>query len=222
MTPALKTMLAVTFAAGLSACGPLNDNDQGAGALKLAAQSLSIPGRAAAPEEPPMVVSRAMIDQLPGDVLVVEAYDGTSRAVMVPAAINLNRVTWISEDSVSIVTENGIVIATRGFPRDLMAASVIESRRALAAGGGTAERTHETLSDMDQISTEVLQCSINFIGTETISIVERPLSTQRYEENCENENISFSNTYWLNESGEIVRSRQAISPELGYLVLDRP
>ncbi|MCB5199088.1 YjbF family lipoprotein [Loktanella sp. TSTF-M6] len=207
---------------GMTACGPLNEGDQGAGAVRQALNYLPLPGQEPAAEAAPFVVTRAMVDQLPGDVMVVEAYEGTSRALMVPAAINLNRVTWISEDEASITTENGIVIATRGFPRDLMAASVIESRRALAAGGGNAVRTHETLSDLDQISTEVLQCSINSAGPETIQIVELDVFTQRYEEQCQNENLSFTNTYWLDGSGQIVRSRQAISPELGFLVLDRP
>lgn len=220
MTP-IKTFATALCGLALMGCGPLNEGNIGKGALQ--AVSGLLPGKAApaaAPAGP--VVTRAQLDAQPGTVMIVTAHGGASVASMVPAAVNLNRVTWVSADNVSVTTENGMIIATRGFPRDLMAANVIESRRALAAGGGTSRRTHETLSGMDQISTELLQCSIAPEGAETINIVEKAYATRRFTESCKGENIAFTNTYWLDAGGQIVRSLQAVSPETGILQLDRP
>ena len=220
MTP-IKTLATALCGLAVTACGPLNENNVGKGALQ--AVSGMLPGRAdPAPATAAPVVTRAQLDAQPGTVMVVTAYGGASVASMVPAAMNSNRVTWVSADNVSITTDNGMIVATRGFPRDLMAAEVIESRRALAAGGGTSRRIHETLTGNDQISTELLQCSIAPAGAETITIVQKAYATRRFTETCKGESIAFTNTYWLGSDGQIVRSLQAVSPETGILQLDRP
>ena len=221
MTMTARIALTALACAALTACGPLREAD-GQRAGVLAVRDI-VTGAFSDPPPPEKVaITRAMVDQLPGDILVVEAYEGTTRVLMVPAASNLNRVTWLSEDNVSITTENGLVIATRGFPRDLMAADVLESRRAILQGGGTEVRTHETLSDLDGISTELLQCRIAPEAAEIISVVERPVQTLRFAEACDGETYDFTNTYWVDLSGTIIRSRQFVSPETGFLLLERP
>lgn len=217
----VRPLLLALLGGALVACGPLRENDGQSQAFRALRDYATGAARGeSAPER--IALSRAMIDQLPGDVLVVEAYEGTSRVLMVPAMVNLNRVTWISEDNVSIITENGVVIATRGLPRDLMAADVIESRRAILQGGGSAPRIHELLDDEDSISTELLQCSIAPVGSETIKIVEESVSTRRFTERCDGQAYDFTNTYWVDAGGTIVRSRQFVSPETGFLLLERP
>ena len=209
-------------ALALAACGTLRE-DTDYRDVFVAARALLDPTLAEeAAQGNRIELTRAMVDQLPGDVLVVESYEGKNRIVMVPAVVNLNRVTWLSEDNVSIVTENGLIVATRGLPRDLMAADVIESRRAILNGGGQVVRTRETLSSLDQIETELLQCSIAQDGAETVTIVQKAVPTVRFSERCEGESTSFSNTYWVDGNGVIARSEQFVSPEAGSLVLERP
>ncbi|WP_165351858.1 YjbF family lipoprotein [Salipiger sp. IMCC34102] len=216
----LTLLLAATL--GLTACGSLNEENPYRDVFVALRNTVSS-GQADAAESGNRVeITRAMVDQLPGDVLVVEAYEGLNRILMVPAVVNLNRVTWISEDNVSVVTENGLIVATRGLPQDLMAADVIESRRAILNGGGQVVRTRETLSSLDQITTELLQCSIASDGAETITIVQQAVATERFTERCDGEMTNFTNTYWVNAGGVIVQSDQNVSPEVGALRLQRP
>ena len=122
----------------------------------------------------------------------------------------------------TVTLENGIIVATRGFPRDLIAANVAGVAQAIAAGGGNATRTHETINDLDQISTELLQCSIVFDGSETIAILGKNSQTRRFKETCRGESVAFANTYWINGAGAMIRSSQAVAPDTGFLQLDRP
>lgn len=218
-----KTLSICLAGLALTACGPLNENSAAKGFLGVATGTvarLSGQAQAAAPAQPPL--TRAQADANPGAFLLVTAYGGASVVSMVPVSINGIRQTWISADNVTITLENGIIVATRGFPGDLMAADIGQVRQALAAGSGQARRVHETLDGTDQISTELLQCSIASTGTETINILQRAVPTRRVEESCTGQSTAFTNTYWIGSDGNIARSRQAISPEAGFVQIDRP
>ncbi len=203
----------------LTACGPLYDNSAAKGFLGVVQQRFG-GGEPAQPAAP--VLTRAQADANPGAFMLVTAYGGNSVASLVVASTNGNRVTWLSADNVAVTLENGIIAATRGFPRDLIAAEVSGVRAAIAAGGGNAQRIHETITDLDQISQEVLQCSIALTGSETVEILGKSTPTRRFDESCQGENTAFSNTYWVAAGGAIIKSNQAVSPGTGFLVLERP
>ena len=154
--------------------------------------------------------------------MVLNAYNGTMVAALAAGASNGNRVTWLSADGPSVTTQNGVIVATRGFPRDLMAADVDNVIRALIAGSGTATRLHDTLSDTDTIVTQSFDCTIASKGSEMIGILGRQIATERYAETCNSDRLTFSNSYWIDNSGKMVRSLQAIAPDSGYIQLDRP
>ncbi len=214
------TIFGVTLAL-LTACGPIYDNSAAKGFLAVVQQRVA--GLSGAPAQPAApVLTRAQADANPGAFLLVTAYGGNSVASLVVAAANGNRVTWLSADNVTVTLENGIIVATRGFPRDLIAAQANGVRAAIAAGGGKAQRIHETITDLDQISQEVLQCSIVLDGAETVEILGKSTPTRRYSEACEGQSTAFSNTYWVADGGAIIKSSQAVSPATGFLVLERP
>ena len=215
----LRISAAVAALAALVSCGPLNEGNVSKGFLAVVQSKLS-GAPDATPPAPPL--TRAQADANPGAFMLVSAYGGASLASMVIASTNGNRQTWISADSVTVTTDNGIIVATRGFPRDLIAAEVGSVVQALVSSGGTATRVHETINDLDQISTEVLQCSIVLDGRETITVVEKSSLTSRFKESCRGESVAFTNTYWITDQGRMIRSSQAVAPDTGFLVLDRP
>ena len=218
----LKSALAAALGlAALTACGPLNEGNVGKGALAVIQQRLAgAPAATAAPAAAPL--TRAQADANPGKFLLVTAYGGASVVSVVPVSSNGNRDTWISADNVTVTLENGIVVATRGLPRDLIAARVDGVRSALSAGGGAAQRVHETLDDLDQISTELLQCSIVFDAAETVTILQKAIPTRRFKETCQGQRTAFSNTYWIASGNRLVKTSQAVAPETGFLLIEWP
>jgi hypothetical protein len=215
-----KTALGVAVSLAVTACGPLNEGNIGAGALQSLQTRFS--KEPAQPVATAPVLTRAQVDANPGGFMVLNAYNGTMVAALVAGAENGNRTTWLSANGPSVTTQNGVMVATRGFPRDLMAADVDGVMRALIAGGGTATRVHETLSDTDQIVKQSFTCTVASQGRETIGILGRQITAERFGEACQSDLLGFTNSYWVDETGQMVRSLQAVSPESGYLQLDSP
>ena len=220
MSMMTKTILACACALAVTACGPLNQGNVASGALK----ALTARFGGAQPEPAPTapVLTAAQVAANPGGFMVLNAYNGTLVAALAKAAQNGDRTTWLSADGLSVTTQNGVLAATRGFPRDLMAADVDGTMRALIAGGGAATRVHETLSGTDQAVTQTFACTLASQGRETVGIMGRQIGTEVFAETCQSDRLSFTNRYWIDDTGRMVRSLQAIAPESGYIQLDRP
>jgi hypothetical protein len=130
--------------------------------------------------------------------------------------------TWISQSGFSISYRDGILVATRGLVgEDVMAASTPGLPGVLRAGGGTVNRAMETLDSLNQIQTMTFTCTVTPNGTETISLGVRDVSARRFDENCRGDAVIFDNIYWLDEGGDIVASRQYVSPTVAYLRCNR-
>jgi hypothetical protein len=216
----MKAALAGAATLAITACGPLNDGNITTGAAEALKTRFS--GAPAEPVATAPVLTRAQVDANPGGFMVLNAYNGTLVATLAASGSNGNRLTWLSTDGLSVTTENGIIAATRGFQRDLMAADISGVVRALGSSGGSLTRVQETLSDTDQTITQTFACSVASQGTETIGIVGRQIATEVFAEACKSDRLSFTNRYWIDSSGRMVRSLQAIAPESGYIQLDRP
>lgn len=203
---------------GLAACGSLREEGTGTQVAELATGLIT--GRATAVTAAPATITEEQLFNNPGKFMRVNIRDLDRWDTMVPAAENGARVTWVDSENNTITLENGVIVATRGLPRDLMGADVGQVWAAIRAGGGNAQRTHEFLTDGDQISQQLLQCRIVAQGSDTVRRLSQTLDSRRFEENCEGEGLQLTNIYWVNGSGRLLRSLQAISPDAGYLQID--
>jgi len=148
----------------------------------------------------------------------------TTLGIAAPARIiadNGADVTWRTQAGYTASFRDGMLVATRGLGDDLMAAEAGQVRAALRAGGGSARRVVEFLSDQDQIESMTFDCVIVAAGTETIDLGLRQVPTRKFDETCTNPRLVFSNIYWLDSAGAIVQSRQFVSPTVAYLRSNR-
>lgn len=199
----------------LASCGAVTQSGLGARLTGM------VTGQEAAPQaaENALVPAEEMIAN-PGKYMRVNIRDQGAWASLVQAAQNGDRATWIGQSNVSMTFENGLLVATRGLPRDLMGADVSQSWAAIENGGGTAQRRQDYITDQDGISAVLLQCSIVSEGSDPITRAEIAINAVRFKETCTGELLAFSNVYWINQQGKIVRSLQAVSPDAGYLQID--
>lgn len=200
----------------LTACGPMAENTLGANLLR-AQIAKATGGAAAAPQ--PAAPAADIASAAPGDILLVTILSRNAVAPLTKIAQNGDTVTWISPGKVSLTLQDGILIATRGLNEDLMGADVSGVRAALAAGGGTATRTHSFLDSEDQIYLSQVTCKITRVGPETIAAATGTREAIKFNETCEGDTFVFANSYWL-EGGEIVQSRQAVAPTSGFLQIN--
>ncbi|QPK90948.1 YjbF family lipoprotein (plasmid) [Bacillus velezensis] len=212
-----KTLCSGLILAGLSACGPLNQDGLGTTFLN-AGRSLTGIGADDAPAVP--AISPAVANAAPGDVLLVKIIARDAVAPMTKVAQNGRNITWISPGQVTMAFEDGILVGTRGLDDDLMGVDPIGVRAALNAGGGTAQRRQSFLTSEDQIATRDLTCDITRVGREDVQIIGGARTATKFEEDCKGPALEFKNTYWL-AGGEIIRSRQAVSAGVGFIQADQ-
>lgn len=213
----MKYLMGAAAALAMTACGPLSENSTAARIVGLAtAQITGAPPKASTQ----LGIPQEEVIANPGKYMRVNVRNTGQWDTMVQSGNNDTRVTWVNGSNVSLTLQDGIMVATRGLPRDLMGAEVSETRRAIRAGGGISQRTHEYLTNLDGISTELLQCRIASKGPEAIERLQETLNSVRFEETCESENFRFTNIYWVNRAGAIIRSLQAVSVDAGYLQID--
>lgn len=125
--------------------------------------------------------------------------------------------TWLGDSGYSVSIENGLVVATRGFGKDLMAADVASVRAAIDAGGGEAVRLHDYLDSRDQIVQERYACVIASAGPQPVDLGLRQVEAEAFAETCRSTRVQFENMYFIGESGGIIASRQFVSDVVGYL-----
>ncbi len=216
--------LALLGAAGLAGCGE-NTGEKVLGAVGYASDLLSGDGidaveagatTAAAGFTPEAVAANPLDYQL----FTINALGITELARK--TAQNGADTTWISQSGFSVSFKDGVVVATRGLVgEDIMAANAPGLRDALRAGGGTVNRAMETLDSLNQIQTTTFTCTVAAVGTETINLGIREQQANRFDENCRGSAVIFDNIYWLDDQGEIVASRQYVSPTVAYLRSNR-
>lgn len=130
---------------------------------------------------------------------------------------NGDEITIALQSGPTAAFDDGILVATRGFGDDLF---TLDSRgvvEALRAGGGTVSRRMETLDAQDQIRTSTFACTIAAAGSESVNLGLRELTLRRFDENCRSEAFVIDNIYWLDGAGDILASRQFVSPTVAYL-----
>ncbi len=209
-----RVLAAVATALVLTGCG--QQYEESRAVVQGVLQGL-VPGRAEAGAPPRPQFSRAALEEAGVDFVLASVPQRGVAALLQKAGSNGPEETWIAEDGVSVTYERGFVVATRGLGPDLMAANVTAVRAAVRQGGGTAVRVHEYLDGNDQIVRHDYTCRITRLGAEAVEIYERRYATTRYQETCERGGQTFENTYWIDQAGVVWKSRQLISPPVGYL-----
>lgn len=116
---------------------------------------------------------------------------------------------------------DGVLVGTRGFGDDLLTLESTGVLAALRAGGGTLQRRMERLDGQDRVVTDAFACTVTAAGVEDVNLGVREVAARRLDEACRGSRIGFDNIYWLDAAGEILASRQYVSPTVAYLRSNR-
>ncbi|MGJ8588290.1 MAG: YjbF family lipoprotein [Yoonia sp.] len=141
-------------------------------------------------------------------LLLLEVPSRDAVAILSRVEINQGVETYLTADGLAISLRDGIVVATRGFGFDLMVADTGEMGDALPAGAASSARVHRYLDGENHIIAQSFGCRVSRTSERTM------------RESCASSEISFENSYSLNEAGVIVASRQWVSPQIGYFVIE--
>lgn len=121
---------------------------------------------------------------------------------------------WASKDGAQITLTDGVLTATRGFGADLMSAEA-PSRAALTDARPDHPRLRYFLSGEGQTRRIAFECSVTD-GEGSAAAEGRELV-----ETCTSEIGKTRNQYWLGADNRLLKSREWVSPGLGYIEIIR-
>ncbi len=209
----------------LSACG--NNPNEGAGARAalgvakdLSTQLLNLGGTnaapAAAPSNPAQLVDEAM-GATDGKVMIAILESRNVMAIMGVAQTNQGYETWEAADRRSLILKNGILTGSRGLGDDLMASESDASIALITSRSeGQATRSYQFLSGMGVTNHFEIECQIVKGSTERVEAGEINVEAVTLAEVCEKDAVEINNLYWVDSRGNIVKSRQWVSAQVGY------
>jgi hypothetical protein len=215
----MRTLFLLAVLLGLTACGPLAQNQPLVSAVKGLADAGS--GMWEDESDPRDTLTRESIDTAPNDLLLFAPVNEEAASVFARLSANGDRITWASDDGDSLTLRDGIVVATRGLGNDLMGADLAQVYPALVRGRGSARRVHDYLGGEDQIVRSVFQCEIVTLRAEVIEIFQRQHATRVVREACTGPAGGFTNLYWIDAAGAIWQSRQWVSARVGRIDIQK-
>lgn len=126
-------------------------------------------------------------------------------ASFVPVAKKNGVTTWHAGNAASVSTRNGVILSSRGLGDDLMSSDANDALAAMAGqGGSTGQRENHYLRDDGRDYTVVFICDYS-------------RQNQLFIEDCKGARRDITNQYWTTQSGNPRKSRQWLSPYLGYV-----
>jgi hypothetical protein len=141
-------------------------------------------------------------------------------ALMAPYGQNGDVQTWASTHYESISLRQGMLVASRGFGRDLMS-SVTPSIAQIASGQGITNRRYYYLDGADQTQRFDFTCTLSPAGSEAIVILTKQSATRKVAESCVGTTGSFTNEYWFDHGANLRQSRQLVTPGMENLLMQR-
>lgn len=165
---------------------------------------------------PSPVVTREMLAGFDDPLIAAAIPKYGTTGLLGIAERNGSAITWLTPDRTAIVTRDGVVIATRGLVGNLASARVpdIHTER------GATTRDHYYLGPNQRSVRERFSCIIATDGSETVRIVGAAYATTRVSERCRSDDTSFTNIYWIENTGKVRKSRQWISTLVDYVDIE--
>ena len=211
----MKPLFWAGAAALLAACGPLNRGGLGDTAANIARAVANGGAAPAAQPSPEMQAAR------PEDVRVITLRNQGRILPTIQTGANGPITTWGADEGISFSFDRGVLVASRGLGFDLMGTDLAGFHTSLAAGGGTLSRTVATMGSLDQIILRDVTCTLAAAGPENLpTLTGGTQILSRFDESCAGERLAFDNIYWTDPTGTIVRSRQAVTPSIGFIQVE--
>ena len=152
-----------------------------------------------------------------------------AEASLAPVSRRGDVTVWQTLDGITLSFRGGSLIATRGLGDDLMSADVDGRLEMLRDVGAAGYYSHirSYLDGEDRTVFHSYQCrpaTQTQTGTESEAEADRNGTSRRLrriEELCVSSVDRFTNVYWQDLDGTIIRSRQWVSPMIEYMETTR-
>jgi len=179
------------------------------------------------PAPQPVVVTRALLDQTPGQVMqAIPDRSGLQDFLRLiaqrrddgPGVVEV----WQSSDNIQFILRDGVLVGTKGLGPDMRSAQAGATLAGFDGQGGGGARLITLAGGNGSAQRVEFACDMTQMGRDTIQIVDQRVSTYRMQETCAYGGTTFTNEYWVEtSSGRMRKSRQWVSPGFGYIAFER-
>lgn len=215
-----RLLAAAALATQVAACS--NDPtriDYGLITQGVAAQlGVTLPfGRSTAAATQGIADPAVILAQTNAPVTLAQPDSGAAPFYMVGVRDNGPWRTYATGSRQTLVLRQGLVTATRGLGRDLMASEVDETLALLRSGKpGKAKRVMQVLDGEDRTREIALDCTLTVGGqTRTATGMTGRVMT----EDCAAGDLRFRNSYVVNAAGTVIQSHQWLPTLVGPLTM---
>ena len=214
-----RSAFAVSIAMGLASCGNDPNNVPAGQILKNTVTSL-FNRESAEPAPLNAQQIQAALDARPESIAVVQVESRKASAMMLQIGQNGPYKTYATSQKQTVVMRNGVVTATRGLGGDLMSSELGGATDAISgtrAGGVT--RTMRFLDGEDKEFALRFRCQITPGDGGRMTLGEVDTEVTSVAESCNGGGQTFSNIYYVGQSGNVVGSRQWLGSVTGYVTI---
>jgi len=140
-----------------------------------------------------------------------------AQATLAPVARDGAVTVWQTLDGITLSFRHGVLVATRGLGADLMSADVDTTLAMLrgatygATEGGYYPHIRTYLDGENRTVFTSYQCRR----------ATADATARRIEERCVSPGGAFTNIYWLDGAGAVIKSRQWVGPVIEYMETER-
>ena len=144
-------------------------------------------------------------------------------AALAPVAQNSDVTVWQTLDGITLSFRRGVLVATRGLGDDLMSADVEGDINLLRSRGGDGYYPHirSHLDGEDRTVFRSYQCRRTGQAPTSVKVANQVMSARRIEVLCVSRGDKFTNIFWLDGTGRVIKSRQWVSTAVQYMETER-
>lgn len=162
-------------------------------------------------------LERADVSGIQSSVALVELPELKAIALLIAAGENGSVVTFSSADRRTISLQDGVLVRSAGFGNDLFYADPRPTLMAFSGEKhGRYSRSYHYLTEADRIKELKVDCEMILAGITSTELLGVMLNLRKFVETCHGKDVSLQNEYWLDASGSIRKSKEMVSPALGY------
>lgn len=211
--------LALIAAMSLSACGNKTDANLSVKVAKTISSSIfkrkkATKGLVKVTDEQ----VKTVLSEQPKPVFFGRIPDRGILSVLVKTSERSGFTTYFTSFVESITASEGLITATRGIGGDLMSSSAEASITLLQnRHQGNAKRIMRYIGKNEQTEEIHFDCVISRGSSYNYKFGEIATQVTEMREACETDGFDFTNSYLVDNSGFIVKSRQWISPNFAYI-----
>ena len=219
---AMHRLIALSFMALLSGCGSPSQDGTAPLARQILHQSLSLlKPKAARPAPEPEVFTRASVTEgQTGPVILVSAPKLGAKASLNMIQESGPTKSYVSDDGILLLLQNGLLAGSRGFGDDLMSSEHAAAHRAILNGTGNYKRVLRYINSTNQLEAVALTCTVTDHGAETVTILGHKHRARRHVETCDLAGRQIENNFWIPEK-TMWKSQQWVSDQVGSLTIEQ-